>query len=260
MNRIALFCQPTLPNPALIERMFASEAWLKQHYERAFGALVPPETCGGRACWETAGAEAREWALWAGLDALHALVAQSTALSAERLQAQAVAVGALAKLCVPRIPGADEAVVVPAAATAHLGIVVLALLAPETYPKLLSSLGGTPTQLHEIELRTFGTTHAEVGALAAREWNFPLPVVQAIADHHGDWSKLNPNSLAVFAGECLAHPLGYDGGLANIPATPPDALLAKLGIGDADIARLAEGALGAVGKARKMTAAASRAA
>lgn len=260
MSRIAMFCQPTLPNPALIERMFSSEPWLRQHFERAFGALAPQDAVGYRACWEAAGPDAREWALWAGLDALHALVAQVSALSAEKLQAQAVAVGALAKLCQKRVPGTDEAVVVPAALTAHMGVAVLAMLAPDTYPKLLSSLGGTSTQLYEIEMRTLGTTHAEVGALAAREWGFPLSVVQAVADHHGDWRNLPPNSLAVFAGECLAHPLGYDGGLANIPASPPDALLAGLRIADSDIGQLAECALGAVGKARKMTAAVSQAA
>lgn len=255
-----MFSQPALPNPAVVERMFASEPWLKLHFERAFGALAPKDTVGFRACWEAAGDNVREWALWAGLDALYAIAAQIGAVSAEKLQAQAVAVGALAKASAKRIPGADEAAVVPAALLAHVGTAVLAMLAPETYPKLLASLGGTATQLYEIESRTLGTTHAEIGALAAREWGSPMGVVQAIAEHHGDWSKLAPNSLAVFAGECLAHPLGYDGGLANIPPSPPDALMTALKLGDADIAQLSQTTLDAVGRARRMTAAVSQAA
>ncbi len=38
--------------------------------------------------------------------------------------------------------------------------------------------------IHDAELKVFGTSHCEIGALLAEQWRFPEPLAQVILHHH----------------------------------------------------------------------------
>jgi len=65
-----------------------------------------------------------------------------------------------------------------------VGKVILAMTSPELETQALQLARSEGMPLHEAEQQLFGVTHAEVGAVVARQWNFPANFAQAIADHH----------------------------------------------------------------------------
>ena len=65
-----------------------------------------------------------------------------------------------------------------------VGKVILAMTSPELETQALQLASAQGIPLHEAEQQLFGVTHAEVGAVVARQWNFPAHFAQAIADHH----------------------------------------------------------------------------
>ena len=52
------------------------------------------------------------------------------------------------------------------------------------------------TTFHQMELLSFGFSHAHVGALLARKWNFPPQLAEAVGHHHNPISAPNYVQLA----------------------------------------------------------------
>jgi len=65
-----------------------------------------------------------------------------------------------------------------------LGRVVLGVAAPDDYARVLALVRNTRQPLTEVEYRTFGFTHADLGACAASLWGLPWSIVEPIAVHH----------------------------------------------------------------------------
>lgn len=65
-----------------------------------------------------------------------------------------------------------------------VGKVILAMTSPELESHVLQLARSEGMAMHDAEQRLFGVTHAEVGAVVARQWNFPASFAEAIADHH----------------------------------------------------------------------------
>ena len=84
----------------------------------------------------------------------------------------------------------DEAL---AAGLVHnLGLNVLSMAAPETFGLIVAGAqAGIPTAA--VEEERLGFTHAELGALVAERWSYPLSLVCAIRDHDAEEP---PSSLA----------------------------------------------------------------
>lgn len=64
-----------------------------------------------------------------------------------------------------------------------IGKIALDHAFPEAYGPVVAALEGGLTSL-EAEQALLGVTHAEVGAMVARQWHFPEPMAVAILDHH----------------------------------------------------------------------------
>jgi putative nucleotidyltransferase with HDIG domain len=60
------------------------------------------------------------------------------------------------------------------------------------YREIISSVYNGNSGFHQMELLAFGFSHAHVGSLLARKWNFPPQLAEAVGYHH------NPESAPSF--------------------------------------------------------------
>jgi putative nucleotidyltransferase with HDIG domain len=65
-----------------------------------------------------------------------------------------------------------------------IGKIILADGLPEEYDAVLKESRDTRTPLLEVERKHFQATHAEVGAYLLALWGLPIPLVEAVANHH----------------------------------------------------------------------------
>ena len=72
------------------------------------------------------------------------------------------------------------------------------------YREIISEVYKGESNFHQLELLTFGFSHAHVGSLLARKWNFPAQLAEAVGYHH------NPESAPSF------RPLACIVNLANL--------------------------------------------
>jgi putative nucleotidyltransferase with HDIG domain len=68
------------------------------------------------------------------------------------------------------------------------------------YTEIIGAVYNGNSSFHQMELLAFGFSHAHVGALLARKWNFPPQLAEAVGYHH------NPNSAPIYKQlACIAH-------------------------------------------------------
>lgn len=65
-----------------------------------------------------------------------------------------------------------------------LGKIILADGLPEAYSAVLLESRTTGKPLAEVERKHFQATHAEVGAYLLALWGLPMPLIEAVANHH----------------------------------------------------------------------------
>ncbi|GAB6183919.1 HDOD domain-containing protein [Thermodesulfovibrio hydrogeniphilus] len=65
-----------------------------------------------------------------------------------------------------------------------LGKVILIIAYKDDYLKLIDSVQSNEKFLFELEREYFGITHAEVGGIIGKKWNFPLKLTEPIMYHH----------------------------------------------------------------------------
>jgi putative nucleotidyltransferase with HDIG domain len=77
-----------------------------------------------------------------------------------------------------------------------LGKPVLMQNLRERYSVIVSEVYKGNSSFHQMELLAFGFSHAHVGALLARKWNFPPQLSEAVGYHHNPLSAPNFKQLA----------------------------------------------------------------
>lgn len=65
-----------------------------------------------------------------------------------------------------------------------IGKVIMIIAFKEEYKAILDSVANREAYLFELEREIFGITHAEIGGIVAKKWNFPLKLVEPIMYHH----------------------------------------------------------------------------
>ena len=66
----------------------------------------------------------------------------------------------------------------------------------DTYNEIAGDVYRGDSNFHQSELLTFGFSHAHVGALLARKWNFPPQLAEAVGYHHNPLSAPTHRQLA----------------------------------------------------------------
>ncbi|MDR7151590.1 putative nucleotidyltransferase with HDIG domain [Hydrogenophaga palleronii] len=122
-----------------------------------------------------------------------------------------------------------------------VGKLILAMTHPDLESQALQLVQSDGIAMHEAEQQLFGVTHAEVGAVVAKQWNFPASFAEAIADHHRPEPAPAGHSpdfpLLIYLANQMAHGL----------ETPPELearlkhpLWSSLGTSDQQLQALAE--------------------
>jgi putative nucleotidyltransferase with HDIG domain len=64
------------------------------------------------------------------------------------------------------------------------------------YTEIISEVYKGTSSFHQMELLAFGFSHAHVGAMLARKWNFPPQLAEAVGYHHNPCSAPSYRQLA----------------------------------------------------------------
>ncbi len=99
---------------------------------------------------------------------------------------------------------ADEAY--SAGLLADMGELIFAQLEPERFFELVDRYPHGPDLL-QAERDEFGFAHPELGARLLQRWELPAELVEAVALHHVDEDETGLLTLAVHAGDMMAHAL-----------------------------------------------------
>ncbi len=86
-----------------------------------------------------------------------------------------------------------------AALLLDMAVPLLVKARPRTYAELLADAAAGEDSLAALERQAFGFDHAEVGALLAEAWDFPVALRLAIADHHAGATLGSPVSVRLAA-------------------------------------------------------------
>ena len=86
----------------------------------------------------------------------------------------------------------------------NIGTVVLLNCAKESYADLLNQDHDSEESLWIMEEDSLGFTHCEVGAMVARRWDLPSPIVAAVLHHHDPGSCSLENAALAYLIELAA--------------------------------------------------------
>lgn len=105
-----------------------------------------------------------------------------------------------------------------------IGKVILLIAFKEEYTKILEIAKTKENFLYELEKEYFGITHAEIGGIVGKKWNFPMKLIEPIMNHH------RPQLSKIFELEtsvvhlsnilALARGIGYSGEIYVNPVNP----------------------------------------
>lgn len=105
-----------------------------------------------------------------------------------------------------------------------IGKVIMLIAYKDEYSKIIESVSKREDFLFELEREYFGITHAEIGGIVGKKWNFPLKLIEPISNHHRPQLSKNfevetaivhlSNILA------LARGTGYSGDIYVNPVNP----------------------------------------
>lgn len=137
----------------------------------------------------------------------------------EKLQSHAQVVTAAVGSLTAKTPIADDAML--AGLLHDIGYWILAQECPTELQAAVELARVSRIQLHEAEARTFGVSHAEIGAYLLGLWGLPYPVIEAVAHHHLP-QRVPSSDFDVLAALAVAHSLTPGDSSAFNADLPPD--------------------------------------
>ncbi|MGE5454598.1 MAG: HDOD domain-containing protein [Methylocystaceae bacterium] len=143
---------------------------------------------------------------------------------------QATAMGArlLARQC--KYPASDVAYT--AGLLHDIGKVILNHYLEEAYQPVVETVTREGVMFMEAETAILGFNHAEIGARVGEKWNLPLPLVEAIANHHSpQLATIDPRLTAIIhLADCLTMIMGVGLGVDGLFYGMQEDALQKLGL------------------------------
>jgi HD-like signal output (HDOD) protein len=122
-----------------------------------------------------------------------------------------------------------------------IGKMVIVCYAPAVHREVAGLQADSTAANLEAEMQIMGMTHADIGAYLGRQWNLPGAILEPIVFHHrpADADDFSMYAAVVNLADYLAH-LTFDNDQDGTPDNlqADQAVLSRLGIGDADIAQL----------------------
>lgn len=139
--------------------------------------------------------------------------------------------------------GGDDDMAFIGALMHDIGHLALATYFPVETGAVLAETRARDQPRHEVERALLGIDHAEVGAMIARHWRFPAPVVSAILHHHASPAAVSAGTLdalvcQVHVADAISHALDFnDAGDESVPDIDP-ACRAALALSPAQVLRV----------------------
>ncbi|WP_044346977.1 HDOD domain-containing protein [Dethiosulfatarculus sandiegensis] len=118
-----------------------------------------------------------------------------------------------------------------------VGKLILSEFVEEEFKEILRLVKEEGMSFPEAERKVLGVDHALLGAKVVRSWNFPEPIIRAIAYHH-DFSQTNKDRKLVALvnlANLVVLSMGIGGGAQGLAVRMPQALMDELGLKARDL-------------------------
>lgn len=142
-------------------------------------------------------------------------------------------VAALARLLSQRVgvPAKESTEYFVAGLLHDFGKVVLVQYLPDEMKSALSLASTGEMDLCDAELEIFGSTHPEFGAMLARKWRLPEPLIISIAEHHKPTEENDDSCMrdCVIAANSLVKKAAFGSSGNPYIADLPDAVAKRFG-------------------------------
>ncbi len=146
----------------------------------------------------------------------------------------------LAKAVAQKTGAVDSQFVFTVAMIKDIGKVVLSQYVSEKYEKIRLLVDGGTHSFREAEKAVLGIDHAELGAMAAKIWQFSPKMVDIIRHHHHplECRQSAREAAAVYMGDLLCMMLGTGVGADGLAYRFQQQAIDLLGLSDSDIQML----------------------
>ena len=154
---------------------------------------------------------------------------------------QAVSSAVLAKLVSKRLGLSSTSMVFTSALLKDIGKIILEQYVKEDARTISELVAQKKMSFPEAEKQVLGISHAELGAMIAKTWNFSTRMVNIIRYHHlteitPDMSeKVDKELLAVYLADCICMMIGIGVGADGLSYRFKDEIIEQAGLGPEDI-------------------------
>lgn len=164
-----------------------------------------------------------------------------------------VAAGIMAKLLVRHVKGVESGAAYTAALLHDIGKLILSRYVEDEFQKIFFKVTKENYSFVEAEKECLGITHAELGGLILKQWEFSDDLVQAVAAHHDpDALRKAPLTALVSLGNILVISLGIGVGADGLATKLQGEVLRTFGISNTDLDFLMADLIGEMEKAKEL--------
>jgi hypothetical protein len=243
LTRAAAFAQMDIA-PAMLERLIGMDATFQTRLAHSLKVAMDSHGVqhdGTLSSAYTVMGQDRVHAIGAmvGIDLVATELCRKTGIAPRPLVLQAVATAGAAAVIAERGRCCAPAEARLGGVFAKIGIPLLAGFCGEKYYAMWQSLAGGSCSISDAERMNFGVSHETVGSASTQFWALPALVVEAMNPKRQDIQSLAGVPFCVAVASAIVHQMGVDGGAANTPPDLPAGALERIGIGESEIAILA---------------------
>lgn len=142
-----------------------------------------------------------------------------------------VAVAIMTKLLVGKVPEVDRAAAFTAGLLHDIGKRFLSSFVSDDFERIMAKVGEGESSFVEAEKEVLGITHAELGGIVLKRWEFPEEIQLAVMRHHDpDVLSKEPLSALVALGNALVISMGIGVGADGLATRLQGEGLRRFGI------------------------------
>jgi len=164
-----------------------------------------------------------------------------------------VAAGIMGKLLVRYVKGVEPGAAYTAALLHDIGKLILSRFVADDFNKIILKVTQENCSFVEAEKESLGITHAELGGLILKQWEFSGDLIRAVAGHHDpDALSKEPLTALVCLSNVLVISLGIGVGADGLATKLQGEVLRSFGISNADLDLLMADLIGELEKAQEL--------
>ena len=147
-----------------------------------------------------------------------------------------VATAIMAKLLVVHIKDVDDGVAFTAGLLHDIGKRFLSTFVAEGFKNIMGRVVRENIPFEQAEKEALGATHAEIGALILKKWEFPSEMVMAVKQHHNpDALQQDPLTALIALSNALVVSVGIGAGADGLATKLQGDGIKRFGISQTDL-------------------------